>query len=336
MNEEKLKSELEEAIDKNFHKEMDEINEILEDECILAFVGDVNTGKSSTLNLIFEEPVTGVGALPGETTTINIIHYKENIVFADTPGLSDIVSKHSEETWNYFKKADAVLFFLNAAGTVLSDREKESLERIEKEHKRIIIILNKIDAADDVEQLIDYIRMQTDGQYDVIPVSSKTKEGVSRLEDAILSLMKEKDFVLGRHLRAKGKAAKKVINRMSVAAASVGASPVPGSDFVLLSALQIRMLMKLANIYGKKMTKSRAKNMILTTITGNIGRTVARQLTKVIPGYGIVIGAGVAGSMTLALGRSVKYMYERNLDIDDRTFKNIYKTYVEKEENKKQ
>ncbi|UCZ51929.1 50S ribosome-binding GTPase [Bacillus shivajii] len=331
MNEKEMKKEVEETIDTKFDKEMDDINQQLDEDCILAFVGDVNTGKSSTLNLIFDEPVTGVGALPGETTSIKIIPYKENIIFADTPGLSDVVSEHSSETWEYFKKADAVLFFLNAAGTVLSDREKESFEKIKKEHKRIIIVLNKIDAAENVGELVSYIRSQIGSQYDIIPVSSKTKEGIESLEDAILELMKDKDFVIGRHLRAKGKAANRVINRTSIAAASIGASPIPGSDFVPLSAIQVRMLIKLSKIYGKKMTKTRAKSMILSTITGNIGRTIVRQLSKVIPGYGMVIGASVAGAMTLALGRSVKYMYEKDLDLDKELLTDLYHTNLKKE-----
>ncbi|WP_232319199.1 hypothetical protein [Sporosarcina ureae] len=50
--------------------------------------------------------------------------------------------------------------------------------------------------------------------------------------------------------------------------------------------------------------------MIIATIVGNVGKTAFRQIIKVIPGAGMVVAASVAGSMTVALGYAVKYMYE--------------------------
>ena len=131
--------------DEAYEKEMDEINRQLKQEILIALIGDVNTGKSSTMNRIVGEEVAGVGAEPGETTEIKPHKYKEHIYFMDTPGLNDVNIANSEITLKYYKQADIVLFFLNVAGTV-SEAEKKSFEMIQGVNTNILIVLNKIDA----------------------------------------------------------------------------------------------------------------------------------------------------------------------------------------------
>lgn len=118
--------------EKAYDEEIDRINEQLEKEIIFAMIGDVNTGKSSTINRLVGEEVASVGAQPGETVIVKKYKYKDKIIFADTPGLDDINSKNSEETEKYVKKADVILFFLNAAGTVFSEGEKTQFDKISK------------------------------------------------------------------------------------------------------------------------------------------------------------------------------------------------------------
>ena len=84
------------AADEAYDKEMGEINSQLDKEILIALIGDVNAGKSSTINQIVGEKVAGVGAEPGETTEIKPYKYKENIWFIDTPGLNDVNISNSE------------------------------------------------------------------------------------------------------------------------------------------------------------------------------------------------------------------------------------------------
>ncbi|WP_347177863.1 DUF697 domain-containing protein [Sporosarcina thermotolerans] len=73
-------------------------------------------------------------------------------------------------------------------------------------------------------------------------------------------------------------------------AAAIGAVPIPGSDFVPLTALQVSLMLKLSTLYGKPITKDKAKELIIATIVGNIGKTIFRQIVKVVPGAGMVAG----------------------------------------------
>ncbi|MCG6581842.1 GTP-binding protein, partial [Acinetobacter baumannii] len=152
--------EIKRAADEAYEKEMDEINRQLKQEILIALIGDVNTGKSSTRNRIVGEEGAGVGAEPGETTEIHPHKYKDHISFIDTPGLNDVNSANSEVTLNYYKQADIVLFFLNAAGTVFSEAEKKSFQKIQGVNSNILIVLNKIDAADEIDRLVARVRKE--------------------------------------------------------------------------------------------------------------------------------------------------------------------------------
>lgn len=183
--------EINRAADEAYEKEMDDINRQLKEEILIALIGDVNTGKSSTMNRIVGEEVAGVGAEPGETTEIKPHKYKEHIYFMDTPGLNDVNTANSEITLKYYKQADIVLFFLNAAGTVFSEAEKKSFEKIQDVNSNILIVLNKIDAADEIDRLVARIKKETGGHYEVAPVSSRTGENIDRLRSSILEMLKK-------------------------------------------------------------------------------------------------------------------------------------------------
>lgn len=324
-----------EEFDRIFDEETEEINEQLQREVLIAMIGDVNAGKSSTINRLMGAEVAQVGAKPGETQEIKKYIYKDKIVFVDTPGLDDIQSEHSEETMKFYKKADLVLFFLNAAGTVLSETELASLNKISKINKDIILVLNKIDAADDIASLVKYVQNHTDNEYPVTPISSRTGENIGLLQNEVLKLLevKKKDILMAANIADKSSVANKWILAAGGSAAAIGAVPIPGADFVPLTALQIGLMLRLSTLYGKPISKDNAKELIIATITGNVGKTIFRQIVKLVPGAGMVAGASVAGAMTIALGYAVKYAHENDINLTSEALAPIYKMFLKKERN---
>lgn len=324
----------EKDFNKAFEEETEAVNAQLEKEILFALIGDVNTGKSSTINKLIGDDVAKVGAKPGETTSIDRYVYREKIIFVDTPGLDDIKAEHSEETMQFYKEADVILFFLNAAGTVLSEGELRSFNQIRKANKDIIFVLNKIDAADDIPGLISYIKKHTDSKATVVPISSRTGENIDKLRNEILDILKKKhkEIQFARLIKEKSSTANRWIIASSGSAAAVGAAPIPGSDFVPLVGIQVGLLIRLAALYEKPLSKAKAKELILATITGNIGKTLFRQVVKLVPGAGSVAGGSIAGGMTLALGYAVKYAYEHDMDLDAKTLQTLYEFF----KNKKQ
>lgn len=182
----------EKDFDKAYNEETKKINRQLDKDIIFAMIGDINTGKSSTINRLIGDDVAKVGARPGETVGIDKYVYRDKIIFADTPGLDDINHTNSEETFRFYREADVILFFLNAAGTVFSEGERKSFETIKKENKQIVFVLNKIDAADDIPALVQYVKEHTSKRYPVIPISSRTGENIDKLRNEILEILKKK------------------------------------------------------------------------------------------------------------------------------------------------
>lgn len=313
-----------------YEKEINSVNEQLEKEVLFAMIGDVNSGKSSTINKLIGDEVAAVGSKPGETILINKYQYKDKLIFVDTPGLDDINHKNSEETLKFYKEADVILFFLNAAGTVFSEGEKKSFEKISKVNSNIILVLNKIDAAEDIPSLVKYIQENTNYDYKVTPISSRTGENIDKLRNAILDILtsKKKDILFAKHLKEKSSTANKWIIAAASSSTAVGASPIPGSDIIPITGIQVGLMVKLATLYDKPLTKDRAKELAIASLTGNMGKSLFRQVIKFIPGAGSVAGASIAGGMTLALGYAIKYAYENNIELNVETLNSIYSTIM--------
>lgn len=313
-----------------FEQKSEEISAQLDRKLLISMVGDVNCGKSSTINRLMKEDIVSVGAKPGETKEIKEIPYKENIIFVDTPGLDDVLTTNSEITLKYYKNSDVILFFLNAAGTVLSGNELKNLKEIEKVNQDIIIVLNKIDAADEIPELIKYIQDHTSYSYPVTPISSRTGENISLLQNKLMDILekKSKDILLGANLKDKTSIANRWILGAGASSAAVGALPIPGADFAPLVSIQVALIIKLSILYNKPVSKENAKELIIATVIGNIGKTVFRQIVKVVPGAGSVIGASVAGATTVALGYAIKYMHENDIELNAEQLKAVYEMFL--------
>lgn len=106
----------------------------------------------------------------------------------------------------------------------------------------------------------------------------------------------------------KREVARLVVHRTSTIAVTIGLAPVPFSDAVLLLPLQGMMVTAVAYIAGQPWD-SRAAAEWLGSV-GAIGaaafglRWGARQIVKLVPGAGTLLSASVAGTGTLAIGRS--------------------------------
>ncbi len=241
-----FEEQIRQSVDEAYDNEMESVNEQLDKEIIFALVGDVNVGKSSTINQLMNEKVALVSAKPGATTSIDKYkaENKNKIIFADTPGLHDIVKDNSEEAIRFFKQADVNLFLLNAAGTVFSDKEEQVFNKLKKLNDNIILVLNKIDASDDPESQIAYIKEHTENGYDIVAISSRTGENIDKLNKAILNIPKKrsKDILFAKNSKRKSSIAHKWIAGAGVSAGAIGALPVPGSDIVPLTTLQVGLL----------------------------------------------------------------------------------------------
>ncbi len=107
----------------------------------------------------------------------------------------------------------------------------------------------------------------------------------------------------------------KAENAVAVAVATTattGAIPIPFADAPLLIAQQVALMATICGIYGIDIDKDGLKMLATTAIGAGgaaiVGKTLATNLLKLIPGAGSVVGgavsAGTAGVVTLAMGKA--------------------------------
>ena len=93
-----------------------------------------------------------------------------------------------------------------------------------------------------------------------------------------------------------------IIHGAAVAAAGVGAIPIPGSDIIPLMGIQSAMVLALATVFEISLTDVAAKEMVKVAITGQMGKALAGQLAKLIPGVGSAVNATIAVGITEKFG----------------------------------
>lgn len=91
----------------------------------------------------------------------------------------------------------------------------------------------------------------------------------------------------------------------TVAAAAGGVTILPGSDAVVIMPVQVGMILALAREFDVKITASVAKSAAYAAFGQIVGKGAARLLSTAVPGAGNVIRAGIAFSITEALGWAV-------------------------------
>lgn len=102
------------------------------------------------------------------------------------------------------------------------------------------------------------------------------------------------------------------INATAKQNALVGLLPLPGSDMPIMTANQIKMVLRLAAIYDLPLTGDRAKEL-MAVVGGGFGlRTAARQLVKFVPGPGWFVSGGIGYSGTVAMGKAALEYFKRS------------------------
>jgi len=129
----------------------------------VVILGKPNVGKSSLINLLLKKERAMVAEVPGTTREAlieQIRFYQEDIQIADTPGIrrKRVITEKLEDlmvqsAFRAVRQADIVLLMLDATEGRISDQElKLAFYVFEKQHKALIILLNKQDITDTFAQ----------------------------------------------------------------------------------------------------------------------------------------------------------------------------------------
>lgn len=161
-----------------------------------AFVGRSNVGKSSLINaLAGESGMARVGKKPGKTTEINFFLINNAFYLVDLPGYG--FAKASLAAREKLRKL--IIWYLTDSGAHpskvvlvvdskagMTDFDKNTLTVLRAEVHPFVVVANKIDKLTQKEASASLKQIQEIvGDALVIPFSSETKRGLSRLAEAI-------------------------------------------------------------------------------------------------------------------------------------------------------
>jgi small GTP-binding protein len=295
----------------------------------LAIVGPVNSGKSTLFNTLKGRAVSPVAAVPGTTRTLHHERWGP-FTLTDTPGFGEVDGvDRANIALQGVDAAHVILVVLDAVAGV-RQADLILLQQLQGTGKPVVVALNKIDLVKEGLDAVVADARDKLGEPNLIPISAKQGTNIAsllmpRLIDAYPALA----VAMGRALPAyRRRAANRVIRNASVFNAIVGAEPVPGLDIPFLLAVQARMVLRIAAIFGEPMNIQHARELIATIVGGVALRYLAEEGAKLIPGPGWVIAAGVAGVGTWAIGQVAILYFEQGRKLSAEQMQSLYRRLV--------
>lgn len=311
----------------NWQQAQSEILEEINQSVVI--IGQPNTGKSTLFNLIKGQKLSPVSAEAGTTRSVVSTDFGP-FKLVDTPGI-DKPEQLPGDVKSELDHAGAIVFLIDATkGLQLADRQL--YEAFKKTGKPLILVVNKIDA---LTNELNGDRMATDiavvlNVPGVIPISAKTGENVAEeLLPAMIGASPEAAFLIGRELpKYRRVAAQRIIRNSTLVSLAAGIEPIPLIDIPILLGTQIRLVLRMAALYGEPLDSADAMKHareLIVTIVGGLGlRFLAEQAAKAVPFGGDFVAGAIAGAATWSIGQVALEYYEGGKQLSPRRLRQLY------------
>lgn len=189
-------------------------------------------------------------------------------------------------------------------------RELPILERLD--HNKLMVALVGIPehlAATRLREILHTLDLAAD---QVVPVTS-LKDLAGPFARALFERHPDMIIPLSRQFPIfRSEAAWQEVQATSKQNAVIGALPLPGADLPLMTANQVKMLMRIAAMFDLPMNVERAKELLAVVGGGLALRTFSRQIVKFVPWAGWAVAGGIGYSGTLAMGKAAIEYFKRN------------------------
>lgn len=282
----------------------------------VVIVGQPNTGKSTLFNQLKGQQLSAASPQAGTTKTLIRTDFGP-FTLIDTPGhLPDVTEEGIEQ-------ASLIVFLLDGEQG-LRPGDRNLLMAIKEQNRPTLVAVNKIDTlknAREGDELANAIAMRL-GMTGVIPISARTGTNVAEeLVPAMIQASPEAALVIGRELPAyRREAAQRIIRNATLVSLAAGLEPIPLVDIPILLGTQVRLVLRLAALYGEPIDSAdaikHARELVVTMISGLGLRFLAEQVAKVVPFGGDVVAGAIAGAATWSIGEVALEYYESGKRFD--------------------
>lgn len=262
----------------------------------VAILGLPNTGKSTLFNTLQGHYRSAVSAEPG-TTRSPMQALFGPFMMVDTPGhLPDIQESAAHD-------AAVILFLLD--GTRAAGRaDRDLYQRILTLKRPTIVALNKCDAAGSDPEGVAATQAAQIGAPEAIPISGKLGTNVAEdLIPALIAASPEAALAIGRELpKFRRPAAERLIRNASLISLAAGMEPIPLVDIPILLGNQVRLVLRIAAIYGEPVSSQYIRELLMTVAGSLVLRYLAGEAAKAVPFGGDLVSGAIAAAGTFAIG----------------------------------
>ena len=299
--------------------------------------GYTGCGKSSLIQAVCGEELVAASAIGDAVpTTTGFDEYAgEHIRVWDSKGLEPGEAEEGfaqmltgflrerRETPDVAEHVHLVWYAIQAPGARVTDCDLRLLtETLANEH--VIVVLTKADIArpGQIEAMRSILAEAGIDPGRIIPTSDRKGGAIGcrelvELSHALLPAACRDSFLEAQRidreakelavLAKRGKAGG-IVAAATATAIGIGATPIPVADAALLIPVQTGMIAGLAALYGLK--QEALQHAVLPFVARVMGVYAATSLLKWFPFLGSAINAGVAGTLTGALGWFVRDRFE--------------------------
>lgn len=349
----------------------------IENNLNVLIVGKTGVGKSTLINTVFGSDVAKTGSGKPVTQEIQRIDVNRCFTIYDTKGLE---MKDFETTFENIKnfldenaKKDAnsqiniVWFCIAEPGRRIEEGEKRLFnlfkeksyttivaitksqqDKDENGHKFSDIVKEEFQISDVIMQRVRAMEVEDDDGdvKKIIGIDELIKKTYDKLPEASKqAFAREQQY----NKKIKEEAALEIINKYSMTASAIAATPIPFSDIALLLPTQVAMITHITSVYGFDVSpEGIAKLTGSFVVAAGIGfatRAVVGNMLKLIPVVGQIAGlsfnALVAGSVTRLIGNAYlaflndnfELIYSGDFDLMSKLTSSIIEEYINKQKN---